>query len=260
MHHFNIKNIISLRLWKTIPHSPHSCSCYTYTHLSHEPLMLRSDAIQVSGCHSNCSPCPSVLHLNRFERPDTRKQTHATSPQTINNINCTWCIYVYKYKCSIFQSIVCKWLLWIWLISNAYTFLGWWRTKPGSSHQSIHGPLSSAARKTSGLVHHSHSGTPVFLIWLCCSYARTLGSSTRRRDRVRGCNAKTWNKGGGGIYGRWRRINMFNHLPYVHLSFIYSMLPDVSCWLTLIISAAVSINQSRTELIPLIIFFPFIGF
>lgn len=65
MHHFNIQNICSLWLWKTIP--PLSSS--------HEPLMRCTDAIQVSSCHSNCSPCPSVLHLNRFERPDTSKQT-----------------------------------------------------------------------------------------------------------------------------------------------------------------------------------------
>lgn len=84
--HFNIQNMSNFWLWGTIP-SPSLLTLllyiYTNTHLSHEPLSQCTDAIQVSGCHSNGSPCPSVLLLNCFKSPDIRKQTQKRNTVTV---------------------------------------------------------------------------------------------------------------------------------------------------------------------------------
>lgn len=99
----------------------------------------------------------------------------------------------------------------IWIVTDV-AFLGWWRSKLGPSHQSIHGPICSSAGQTAGIIHHSHSGTPVLFVRFCRSYARMLGGFAWGEDGSKRRNR--YSRGRRG-HGRLRHIFGFWHLQYV---------------------------------------------
>lgn len=98
----------------------------------------------------------------------------------------------------------------IWIVTDV-AFLGWWRSKLGPSHQSIHGPICSSAGQTAGIIHHSHSGTPVLFVRFCRSYARMLGGFASGED---GNKRSRYSRGRRG-HGRLWHIFGFWHLQYV---------------------------------------------